>query len=295
MTKRTVTALALVTLAATAVYLPVLSSLVSQWASDENYSHGFLIVPFAIYFAWAGRESLAAAPLGPSAAGLIIVCGSLILLIAGLFGAELFLARISLIGVLAGTVLFLFGSQHLRLLAFPIALLVLMVPLPALVFNQIAFPLQLFASRVGELVLTTAGIPVLREGNILELSTTKLEVAQACSGIRSLVSLVTLGVILGKLNEPRRWARAVLAFVAIPIAIVENAARVAGTGVAAHWIGPEAAEGFLHTFSGWVMFVLAFGLLLLTQRALARGWPRAVHGPRAIQEGSGPSTMVLPS
>lgn len=295
MTRRTATALALVTVAATAVYLPVLSSLVSQWASDENYSHGFLIVPFAVYFAWSRRASLAAAPLRPSIAGLVVVFGSLILLIAGLFGAELFLARISFIGVLAGTVLFLFGSHHLRLLAFPMALLVLMVPLPALVFNQIAFPLQLFASRVGEVVLTTAGIPVLREGNILELSTTKLEVAQACSGIRSLVSLVTLGVILGKLNEPRLWARVVLALVAIPIAIVENAARVAGTGVAAHWLGPEAAEGFFHTFSGWVMFVLAFALLLLTQRALAHGWPPTAHRPRAIQEGGGPSTMVLPS
>jgi exosortase len=295
MTRRTAAALALVTLAAIAVYLPVLSSLVSQWASDENYSHGFLIVPFAIYFAWTQRASLAAAPLRPSVIGLLIVCGSLILLIAGLFGAELFLARISLIGVLAGTVLFLLGWNHLRLLAFPIGLLVLMVPLPALVFNQIAFPLQLFASRVGELVLTTLGIPVLREGNILELSTTRLEVAQACSGIRSLVSLVTLGVILGKLNEPRRWARVVLALAAVPIAIAENAARVAGTGIAAYWLGPEAAEGFTHTFSGWVMFVLAFALLLVTQRALARGWPLGWHRARPLQEGGGSSAMVSPS
>jgi exosortase len=295
MTRRTAAALALVTLAAVVVYLPVLSSLVKQWASDENYSHGFLIVPFAIYFAWMRRASLAAAPSRPSIIGLLVVSGSLVLLIAGLLGAELFLTRISLIGVLAGSVLFLFGWTHLRLLAFPIALLIFMVPLPALVFNQIAFPLQLFASRVGELVLTTLGIPVLREGNILELSTTKLEVAQACSGIRSLVSLVTLGVILGKLNEPRRWARAVLALAAVPIAIVENAARVAGTGVAAHWVGPAAAEGFIHTFSGWVMFVLAFGLLLLTQRALAIGWPLTSRKARPASQGSGPSPMVLPS
>ena len=294
MTRRTATALALVTLAATAVYLPVISSLVSQWASDENYSHGFLIVPFAIYFAWKQRPSLAATPLRPSVVGLLVVCASLIVLLAGLLGAELFLARISLIGVIAGTILFLFGWEHLRLLAFPTALLVLMVPLPALVFNQIAFPLQLFASRVGEVVLTTAGVPVLREGNILELSTTRLEVAQACSGIRSLVSLVTLGVIVGKLNEPRRWARVVLALIAVPIAIVENAARVAGTGLAAHWLGPEAAEGFFHTFSGWVMFVLAFALLLVAQRALTRGRP-AARTRRTIPEGRGPSTMVAPS
>jgi exosortase len=295
MTRRTAAALALVGLATVTVYFHVLSSLVSQWASDENYSHGFLIVPFALYFAWAQRARLAAVPIRPSIAGLIVVCASLLVLIAGLFGAELFLTRISLIGVLGGSVLFLLGWQHLRLLAFPLALLVFMVPLPALVFNQIAFPLQLFASRVGEVALTTAGIPVLREGNILELSTTRLEVAQACSGIRSLVSLVTLGVLLGKLNEPRRWARVVLALVAIPIAIVENAARVAGTGIAAHWVGPAAAEGFFHTFSGWVMFVLAFVLLLLTQHALAHGTMPGVRRIRAMRGGRGPSTMVQPS
>jgi exosortase len=294
MTKRTTAAFALVALAAFAVYLPVLSSLVAQWANDENYSHGFLIVPFSIYFAWTQRTALAAAPIRPSALGLLVVCGSLLVLIGGLFSAELFLSRISLIGVLAGTVLFLLGPQHLRLLAFPIALLILMVPLPAIVFNQIAFPLQLFASRVGEVVLTTAGIPVLREGNILELSTMKLEVAEACSGIRSLVSLLTLGVILGKLSEPRRWARVVLALAAVPIAIIENAARVAGTGLAAHWIGPQAAEGFIHTFSGWVMFVVAFALLLATQRALARV-PFSSRRAGPVPEGRGPTPMVLPS
>jgi exosortase len=295
MSRRTAAAFALVTLAAAAVYLPILSSLVSQWASDENYSHGFLIVPFAIYFAWAQRSALAAAPIRPSMIGLMVVCGSLAVLLMGLLGAELFLTRLSLIGVLAGTVLFLLGWRHLRLLAFPIALLLLAVPLPALLFNQIAFPLQLFASRVGELTLATAGIPVLREGNIIELSTTRLEVVEACSGIRSLVSLVTLGVILGKLNEPRRWARVVLALVAVPIAIVENAARVAGTGLAAHWIGPRAAEGFLHTFSGWVMFVLAFALLLLTQRGLTHVSPGRWRARRAAGGRTGPSAMPLPS
>jgi exosortase len=273
MRRRTAAALGLVSSAALIVYLPVLSSLVRQWASDENYSHGFLIAPFAAYFAWRQRAALAAIEPRGSLAGLAVVGGSLLVLIAGLLGAELFLARISLVGLTAGVVLFLFGWEHLRLLAFPIALLVLMVPLPALVFNQIAFPLQLFASRVGELALATAGIPVLREGNILELSTTRLEVVEACSGIRSLISLLTLAVILGKLNEPRRWARVVLALVTVPIAIAANAARVAGTGVAAYWIGPEAAQGFFHTFSGWIVFVIAFALLLAVQRALAAGLP----------------------
>ena len=273
MTKRSIVSSALVCAAIVGVYLPVLSSLVRQWASDENYSHGFIIVPFAVYFAWQRRRALSALPAQPSAAGLVLVAGSLAVFLAGLLGAELFLTRISLIGVLAGSIWFLFGWRHVRLLAFPLLLLILMVPLPAMVFNQIAFPLQLFASRVGEGVLTMAGVPVVREGNVLELASMKLEVAQACSGIRSLVSLLTLGIVLGKLTEPRLWVRVLLAFLTVPIAIAANAARVAGTGLAANWIGPEAAEGFFHTFSGWLVFVAAFCLLLLAQRVFSRTMP----------------------
>jgi exosortase len=154
-------------------------------------------------------------------------------------------------------------------LAFPIAFLLLMVPLPAVVFNQLAFPLQLLASSAGEGVLAASGIPVLREGNILVLPTTTLEVVEACSGIRSLVSLLTLAIILGKMTEPRVWARVVLAVLALPVAIAANAARVAGTGLTAEWVSPQAAEGFFHEFSGWVMFVVAFALLLAAQRLLA--------------------------
>jgi exosortase len=267
-TRRALIALGLVCSVTLFVYLPVLSSLVRQWASDDNYSHGFLVAPFALYFAWLRRRDLAALPIRPHWTGAVIVVGSLAVLLAGRIGAELFLARISLIGLIAGAVLFLYGVGHLRVLAFPIAFLLLMVPLPAVVFNQMAFPLQLLASSAGESVLSASGIPVLREGNILVLPTTTLEVVQACSGIRSLVSLLTLAIILGKLTEPRLWARVVLAVLALPVAIAANAARVAGTGLTAEWISPQAAEGFFHEFSGWVMFVVAFALLLGAQRLL---------------------------
>jgi exosortase len=267
--RRSLAGLALVCAVTLFVYFPILASLVRQWASDDNYSHGFLVAPFACYFAWLRRNDLAATPARPQWTGLVIVLGSLAVLMAGRLGAELFLARVSLIGLIAGTVLFLYGAGHLRVLAFPIAFLLLMIPLPAVVFNQIAFPLQLLASRAGETVLAASGIPVLREGNILVLPTTTLEVVEACSGIRSLVSLLTLAIVLGKLTEPRLWARVALAVFALPVAIAANAARVAGTGLAAEWISPRAAEGFFHEFSGWVMFVVAFALLLAAQRALA--------------------------
>jgi len=227
-----------------AVYAPVIVSLVRQWASDENYSHGLLVVPFAVLFAWRGLRGLAIAPR-PHALGLVVVVASMAVFLAGQFAVELFLMRVSLIGVLAGSILFLWGPVHLRRLAFPLVLLLLAVPLPAVLLNQIAFPLQLLASRAGEAVVTAAGIPVLREGNVLILPTTKLEVVQACSGIRSLASLLTLGLILGKLAEPRRWARIALVALTIPVAIVANAARVAGTGLAASYVGPSTSlDGF---------------------------------------------------
>jgi exosortase len=269
MSRRSAPAVVIVAAALLAVYAPVIVSLVRQWTSDENYSHGLLVVPFAVLFGWRALRGPATAPR-PHGLGLVVVVASMAVFLAGRFAVELFLMRVSLIGVLAGSILFLWGPVHLRRLAFPLVLLLLAVPLPAVLLNQIAFPLQLLASRAGEAVVTAAGIPVLREGNVLILPTTKLEVVQACSGIRSLASLLTLGLILGKLAEPRRWARIALVALTIPVAIVANAARVAGTGLAASYVGPQAAEGFLHTFSGWLMFVVAFCALMGCARLLAR-------------------------
>jgi len=250
------------------LYGGVLSSLAKQWASDDNYSHGFFVAPLAGFFVWERRRALAAAPFRPSWAGVGLIGLSLLVLLAGLLGAELFLTRISLIGVLGGIILFIWGRSHFRILAFPLAFLLLMIPLPAIIFNQVAFPLQLLASRAGEAALTLAGIPVLREGNVLQLPTRTLEVAEACSGIRSLVSLLTLAIVLGYFTERRVFARVLIALAAVPIAIVANAARVAGTGLASELISPAAAEGFFHAFSGWLMFVVAFAGLLAVQRVI---------------------------
>ena len=282
MTRRSAAASVVIGASALAVYAPALASLVRQWASDANYSHGFLVVPFALLFAWKARRDLASHHPRPHPLGLAIVIVSMLLFVGGQLAAELFVTRVSLLGIIAGSVLFLWGPSHLRTLSFPLVLLLLAIPLPALVLNQIALPLQLLASRAGEAVVTGAGIPVLREGNVLILPETTLEVVEACSGIRSLASLLTLALIVGRLGEPRRWARVALAALTIPIAIVANAARVAGTGLAAAWVGPQAAEGFFHTFSGWLVFVVAFCALMACARLLrrvrlpARGRPVAV-------------------
>jgi len=256
-----------------ALYRDVLVKLVHDWATDDNYSHGFLIIPIALYFGWERRERLRNALLRPSVLGLLVVIGSLATLSAGILGAELFLTRVSIIGVVTGLVLFLFGREHLRILALPLAFLLLMIPIPAIIFNQIAFPLQLLASRFGESALETLGIPVLREGNVIILPNTSLEVAEACSGIRSLVSLLTLGIVYGYFADKRMWVRTVSALATVPIAIFANGLRVAGTGVAAHYYGPEAAHGFFHTFSGWLVFGFAFVALLGLIHAILRITP----------------------
>ncbi|MEI2771766.1 MAG: exosortase A [Candidatus Competibacter sp.] len=265
----------------------VIAKLVQDWATDDNYSHGFLIVPISLYLAWERRDRLLRAPLAPSSLGLIVLVGGIVLLVAGVLGAELFVTRIALLAVLTGGILYIFGWIHLRLLAFPLALLLLMIPIPAIIFNQVAFPLQLLASRFAAGVLSLWGIPVLREGNVIMLAHTTLEVAEACSGIRSLMSLVTLGILLGYFTESRSWVRWVLGLVTIPTAILANGLRVAGTGILAHYWGAEVAEGFFHTFSGWLIFGFAFGMVLLIQwliRVVAPISNRAAKPQRSASE-----------
>jgi exosortase len=268
MAGRGVAAVAAVAVSIVALYAQTLTSLARQWASDDDFSHGFFVIPIAAYFVWERRAAFIQAPARPALLGLVLTATSLLVFIAGQFGAELYLTRVSLIGVVAGAVLFLGGWKRLWIVLFPLAFLLLMIPLPSIIFNQITFPLQGIASQAGEVVIAAAGVPVLREGNILHVPGRALEVAEACSGIRSLMSLLMLAIVLGYFTERRTGGRVAIALAAIPIAILANAARVAGTGLAAYWVSPEAAEGFFHTFSGWMVFVVALGGLLALQRLL---------------------------
>ena len=258
------------------VYWHTITNLVLAWSTDDNYSHGFLIVPIALWLTWERRRELAAAPRDPSWLGLALFIFSLFVLVIGSIAAELFTTRVSIIGAIAGLVLFFYGRQHFRILRFPLLFLFLMVPLTAIIFNQIAFPLQILASRVGQTVLTTVGIPVLREGNLLILANTTLQVAEACSGIRSLISLLTLGIIVGYLADRRASVQWIIALSSVPVAILTNGIRVAGTGIAAHYMGSAAAEGFFHEFSGWLVFVTAFAMMLALQRLISRLVPMPI-------------------
>jgi exosortase len=188
------------------------------------------------------------------------------MLVAGTLAAETFVARVSLVIAIAGAVVYVWGPAHVRLLWFPIAFLLLMIPIPGIVFNRIVFPLQLVASDFGARSLAMVGIPVFREGNVINLAHMSLEVAEACSGIRSLISLFTLSLLYAYFTEPRLALRVVLVLATVPVAIVANGVRVAATGVTANFYGVAAAEGFFHSFSGWIVFGVAGAMLLAVHR-----------------------------
>lgn len=272
-------ALALVGLAAAygVLYFRPFVDLAGIWFNDENLSHSLLLVPIIGYLVWARRQQLAETPRMPSTTGLVIVVGSLAVLLVGTAGVEFFLMRISAIGVGVGTLVYLAGWGWFRVLIFPISLTLLVIPIPPVIWNQITFPLQVLATRFGVASLELAGIPALREGNVIWLAHTTLEVTEACSGIRSLLSLLTLGVLYGYFTEPRQGARVAIALSTIPISIVANGLRVAGTGIAAHYIGARAATGFFHSFSGWTVFMTSFVMLLLVAQAI-RLWPMPLSG-----------------
>jgi exosortase len=272
--KKTVGAIVLVVVSFGLLYHDVISKLVHDWLNDDNYSHGILIFPIACYFAWERRKRFLAEVINPAKTGIWVVLGSIALLVAGILGSELFLTRISILGVISGSIIFLFSWKHFKIMFFPIAFLILMIPIPAIIFNQIAFPLQLLASKFGENALIACRIPVLREGNLIVLANTSLEVADACSGIRSLISLLTLGIVYGYFSDSRIWVRVLISLTTIPIAIIANGIRVAGTGIAAHFYGLEAAEGFLHSFSGWLVFIVAFIFIFLLHRLIVLYTPK---------------------
>jgi exosortase len=253
------------------LYWSILFHLAKQWSNDANFSHGFFVPAFSLYVLWQDRARLAREPRKPSSWGLLVVLFALFVLVVGVLGAELFLSRISLLLLIAGLVIFFQGWLMFRAVLFPWAFLILMIPIPAIIFSQITFPLQMLASKVAALLLPLLGVPVLREGNIINLPAMPLEIAEACSGIRSLLSLATLAIIYGYLTETRMWVRVALALASIPIAVAANSLRIVGTGLLVQYWDPDKAEGFFHTFSGWLVFVVSLGMLFFLHRLLQIG------------------------
>jgi len=245
------------------LYAPVLSSLARQWWDDPNYSHGVFVPLFAIYILWHERDRWRALPHHPSNFGFAIILCAIGLRVLGTLGAELFTARLSLLILISGVVIFLVGFRVLRAIAFPIGYLLFMIPLPAIVYYQLTLPLQLCASRLGASGLVTLGIHTVREGNLLILPNCTLNVVEACSGIRSLLSLLAAVVAYGYLAEVSTWKRAALAVASIPIAIATNGLRLVATGVLSFHFGPNVDSGLVHLVLGVFFFALAFLSILL--------------------------------
>jgi exosortase len=255
------------------LYYPTLRHLVGQWWHDPNFSHGFFVPLFSAFVVWQERSALLRLRLQPSLWGLFALAAALCILVVGQLGAELFLARISLLLALASLIVLFLGWNYFRASLFPWAFLLLMIPIPNIVFNQITFPLQLLASKVASTLLPWLGVPVLREGNVIVLPAMALEVADACSGIRSLMSLATLAIIYGYLIDSRTAVRVVLALSSVPIAVAANSLRVVGTGLLVQYWDPDKAQGFFHEFQGWLMFVASLVMLLALHRVLLLCWP----------------------
>jgi exosortase len=262
------------------LYAGVLNGLILQWWSNPDYGHGFFVPLLSFFILWRERERLTKSEVRPSNFGFVVMLGAVGLLLLGSLGAELFISRFSMLVLLTGMILFLAGWDTLRAVSFPLSYLIWMIPIPIIIYNQITFPLQLVASRLATAWLELVQVPVLRDGNVLVMSNYSLEVVEACSGIRSLMTLIALAVAYGYLVEPRRWVRYVLVLLMIPIAVVTNAIRIMGAGMLAHRYGPAAAEGFLHKFSGWVIFMSALLLMFLCHwilRPVGKATVKAAH------------------
>jgi exosortase len=254
------------------LYAAILARLFLQWvgpARDPNFEHGIFVPLFAAFVLWQDRKRLQAIAPAPSWTGLPLIVLGLLMLMIGVLGAELFFSRVSLLVLLAGLVILFQGWTFFRAVLFPLAFLLLMIPIPALILQQITFPLQMLAAKLATALLELVQVPVLREGNVIVLASMPLDVVEACSGIRSLLTLVTLAIIYGYLMETRIWMRILLAISAVPIAVAANSFRIFGTGLLVQYWDPDKAEGFFHTFSGWLIFVVALIMLFALHKLLS--------------------------
>jgi len=252
------------------LYFRVLQGLISDWIHLPDFSHGFLIPMVSFYFLYERRKPLSVLSPSGTWAGLPLLVFGVVLLLLGNLATEYFTMRFSILVVLGGVLLTLLGKEFLKALLFPLAFLIFMIPIPSVLLDRVTFPMQLFASKVAGGFLYFIDIPALREGNIILLANTSLEVAEACSGIRSLISLLALSVVFAYLSQKTVLKRVLLVLSTFPIAILSNAARVTGTGILAHHYGDRVAQGFFHGFSGWILFVVAFVCLFVFGAVLSK-------------------------
>ncbi len=262
----------LIALVIVLMYLPVLSNLARDWYTDDNYSHGFLILPISFWLVWRKRETLRSIPLESSKWGLVAIIGALLMYLLGTAGMEYFTVRVSFVLLLFGITLYLAGARLVREIWFAFFFLLFMIPVPYVIYYSATFPLQLIGSKVAAGVLGVIGIPHLRQGNVIHLPDNySLEVAEACSGLRSLVTLIALGALLAYLTQNKLWKALLLFAATVPIAIAANIFRICVTAIGAYGISREVAEGTIHELSGTIVFIFSLICLLILSSLLRTG------------------------
>jgi exosortase len=263
---------------------PLWEMTAQEWfrTGNEAYTHAPLMPFIALYFIWDQRRDLAQLPVRFSWAGFAYLLLGALLFVAGKIGADRFTGQVAIATLLVGLVWTHFGDAITRRLVFSLSLLYLMIPIPSIIYRNLSFELQILSSKMSVGFMQLFALPVHREGNVIDLYYTQLEVAEACSGITSLVSLITVAYIFAYIARRNFWARAILVVSAIPIAMFTNAFRIGGTGMLAHYWSVKAAEGFFHSFAGWLVFIVAFAILLGENWLMGVLWSL---GRRARQQG----------
>jgi exosortase len=253
------------------LYYQIIFDMVMDWYTDSDYSHGFLVPFISAYIIWTNREKISTLRMKPDNLGFLVLFIGLVIFLVGITGAEYFTMRFSMIPIILGIVYSLYGREMVTSVLLPVGFLVCMIPIPAIVFNMVAFPLKLLATNIATNIIQFIDIPVAKDGNVIHLTGMSLEVADACSGIRSLMSMIALGVAYAYIFERSMVKRTILVICIVPITIITNVARVTGTGILSHYIGPAAASGFFHEFAGIVVFLVAFAMFI-SVATLLRIW-----------------------
>ena len=252
------------------IYFPEIRELIYDWSNDDNYSHGFLIPVISGYIIWQNKKILLEIKQQKSLIGLVIFLSGLMIYTIGTAAAEFFLARMSLVIIIFGVILYIFGKEFTKQTWFPILFLFFMIPIPYVIYYAVTFPMQLFSTQIAVFFLDLFGLPVLRQGNIINLPNYQLEVVEACSGIRSLMTLTALGAAMAYMTQKTVFSGAVVFLFSIPIAIGANVFRIFITAIGAYKISPKFAEGFIHEASGLIVFLVGF--LSLGAVAMIASW-----------------------
>jgi len=255
-----------------ALYIEIIPDLAMEWWTVDASSYGMLIPPITLYIVYLRKHLTLSIPTESDLRGLWLILSACLIFLAGKLSAEFFLARISFVVLLAGMTWTFWGFPRAKTLAFPFVLLATMVPLPGIVYNTAAAPLQLFASSIATTLAQALGVSIYRDGNVIHLANTSLGVAEACSGLNSLSALVVGSLLLGFLEDASALGRILLFVLSVPLAIAVNVIRVTGTAILADY-HLEFAMGFYHMLSGWLVFVLGFALLWLMGKLVFR-WTR---------------------